>query len=45
MVKQCEHNWKKIYYRKVIEEKESQDWVTIPNKFVCDKCLKIKELR
>jgi len=45
MVKQCEHNWKKIYYRKVTEGKLYQVWKTIPNTFVCDKCLKIKELK
>lgn len=45
MVKQCKHNWKKIYYRKVVKGKTYQEWMTIPNKFVCDKCLKIKELK
>jgi len=40
----CKHNWKKIYYRKYIRG-ETQKWITIKNKFVCDKCLKIKELK
>ncbi len=45
MVEQCEHNWKKIYYRKIIKGKKSQSWVTILDKFICDKCLKIKGLK
>jgi len=45
MAKQCKHNWKKIYYRKITKGKKYQEWITIPNKFICDKCLKIKELK
>jgi len=41
---ECKHNWKKIYYRK-INNKKIQEWITIPNKFICDKCMEIKELR
>ena len=44
-MEECKHNWKKIYYRKVIGIKNYQDWVTIQDKFICDKCLKIKELQ
>lgn len=44
MVK-CKHHWKKIYYRKIINGKISQMWITIPDRFVCDKCLEIKELK
>lgn len=33
----CEHNFKKIYYRK----RKTQEWISIPNYKVCDKCLKI----
>ncbi len=40
----CKHNWKKVYYRRYKKGK-NQKWTTIPDKFVCDKCLKIKELK
>jgi hypothetical protein len=45
MKEECEHNWKKVYYRKVVIKNGSQDWKTIPNTFVCDKCLEIKQLK
>jgi len=39
------HNWKRIYYRKKVKNKNIQKWITIKNKFVCDKCLEIRELK
>lgn len=39
------HNWKKIYYRKLNKKTNIQDWKTIQNKFICDKCLIIRELK
>ena len=41
----CKHNWKKIYYRKIVNNKKHQVWKTIQNKFICDKCLEIRELK
>ena len=45
MVSKCNHNWKKIYYRKINKKTKIQEWITIPNRFICDKCLEIKELK
>ncbi len=39
----CKHNWKRIYFRKKVGN--NRKWVTIPNKFICDKCLEIRELK
>jgi len=44
-MKKCKHHWKKIYYRKVVKGKKYQEWFTIPDTFICDKCLKIKRLK
>jgi len=41
----CKHKWKKIYFRKIVKDRDYQQWMTVPNKFICDKCLKIKELK
>lgn len=45
IMKKCQHNWKRIYYRKKVKNKSYQIWKTIPNKFICDKCLKIRGLK
>jgi len=44
MITECNHNWKKLYFRKMKKNKEQQ-WTTIKDKFVCDKCMEIKELK
>jgi hypothetical protein len=43
--KNCIHKWKKLYYRKFEKGQKYQEWMTVPDKFICDKCLKIKELK
>ncbi len=45
MIKEHKHKWKKIYYRKYNDKKGFQEWISIPDKFICEICLEIKELK
>lgn len=37
MDKECEHDWKKLYFRKTID-KPWQSWVLADELYVCEKC-------
>lgn len=41
MAKECEHNWKALYYRKKLDNTNSQGWFKVKGFVICDKCLKI----
>lgn len=43
MEKRCNHSWKKIYYRKSNNGKQS--YIKVRDRFICDKCEKIVEVK
>lgn len=45
MNEQCNHNLLKIYYRKKKKDDDSQAWKTLDNKYFCDNCKEIIEVR
>ena len=41
MAKECEHNFKGLYYRKKVNGGNTQGWFKLKDFLVCDKCFKI----
>ncbi len=44
MAGKCNHTLQKFYYRKRIKGKKEAQWMTIPNKYYCNKCKEIIEV-
>ena len=40
----CEHSLRRIYYRKK-EKNKKQSWLVITNKYYCEKCKKVLEIK
>ena len=45
MIREHEHNLKRVYYRKMNKEKNYQDWISLNEFRYCDECKQILEMK